>query len=819
MSKSSLLYRIQKDNCMKMKLLPLAAWFLILATLSACAGPAPQSPQGSAGSQQSTSIPLPSPTPTATPTPQPQARVDQGDHLLLLGDYASARQEYETAINQAADPEIQVAAMIGLGRMQLLQQQYTTATQAFLTVIQNYPNSQHLAEAQFFLGKSYAAMNNHQVAADAFGQYLALRPGVIDAYIQELRGNELLAAGQFTDAIAAFEAAAAAPRRSDPTPLKIKIAQTYASMGEYEQAISRYWEINQATTNDFVKAQTNFLLGQAYLAIGLPDQAYARFQESVSNYPLAYDTYSGLVVLINNGIAVSDLDRGLVDYFAGQYGLAIEAFTRYMQANPQHDATPLYYRAMSHRSLGQYGAEMRDWELIISQYETDRFWMDAWKEKAYTQWVYFTDYSAAAATLEQFVARFPAAAQAAELLLEAGRIYERGGLLNEAIETWEGVANNYPTSAESPACLFQSGLLRYRQQDFFNAQANFQRYLAIVSAPRDIAAAYFWIGKAKSALGDSEGARQSWEQAAQRDPTGYYSERARDLLQGREPFSPPAFYNLDYDLQKERSIAETWMRSTFNLEADIDLNNLADLEANPRFQRANAYWELGLFELANNELQDLKDEIASDPAHCFRLLKYLMERGFYRQAIILSRHILDLAGMDDAATFTAPPYFNHIRFGVYYPDYVLSAAQEYNFHPLFLLSVIRQESLFDGLVQSTAGARGLMQIIPSTGQEIASILNWPVGYTDADLDRPFVNVRLGSAYLARQRTYFNANLYLSLAAYNAGPGNAQQWAALVSDDPDLYLETIRFKETRTYITQIYEFYSIYRRLYETQPST
>jgi len=58
-----------------------------------------------------------------------------------------------------------------------------------------------------------------------------------------------------------------------------------------------------------------------------------------------------------------------------------------------------------------------------------------------------------------------------------------------------------------------------------------------------------------------------------------------------------------------------------------------------------------------------------------------------------------------------------------------------------------------------------------------------------------------------------------LAAYNAGPGNAQQWAALVENDPDLYMELIRFKETRTYITQIYEFYGIYRRLFETEPSS
>jgi soluble lytic murein transglycosylase len=109
-----------------------------------------------------------------------------------------------------------------------------------------------------------------------------------------------------------------------------------------------------------------------------------------------------------------------------------------------------------------------------------------------------------------------------------------------------------------------------------------------------------------------------------------------------------------------------------------------------------------------------------------------------------------------------------------------------------------------------------MQIMPDTGKEIAGQLSWPTGYTSDDLYRPMINIRLGSHYLARQRDYFNGDLYATLSAYNGGPGNTQAWKNLAPKDPDLFLEVIRSAETRQYIMQIYEFLQIYQRIYQRQ---
>ena len=63
----------------------------------------------------------------------------------------------------------------------------------------------------------------------------------------------------------------------------------------------------------------------------------------------------------------------------------------------------------------------------------------------------------------------------------------------------------------------------------------------------------------------------------------------------------------------------------------------------------------------------------------------------------------------------------------------------------------------------------------------------------------------------------SGDLYGALAAYNAGPGNAATWKDLVPPDPDLYLEVIRFNETRNYIRGIYEIFSIYKNIYDRTP--
>jgi soluble lytic murein transglycosylase len=768
-----------------------------------------------AASPTATIPPTPTATPTLppTPTPIPAARVEIAERALFLGSYESARREFQNALITSTDVEVQSAAAVGIGQSYYMAGNYPMAIKSLKETVAANPQNPQMANAYYFLARSYTASQLYAAAAEAYSMFLELRPGVLDAYIQNLRGDAFMAAGSPSAAVSAYQAAVEAPQEGSTIWVELKLARAYASAGDNTNAIKKYLEIYEKSNNDYARSQANLLLGQLYLAMELPEQAYARFLDSVYNFPKVYDTHTGLVLLVNNGVPVNELDRGIVNYHAGQFGLAIEAINRYLQVNTERLATAYHYRALSRLALNDATKAVEDWDIVINNFLDDALWSSAWEQKAYAQWAYLDLYSEAANTLLQYVERAPSSSFSPDFLFQAGRILERNNQLNAAAATWERLIEEYPSAERSQRSLFLAAITYYRANDTETALKVFQRAVLLATQPEDQAAAHLWIGKIKQALGDLDGARAAWQQAAQLDPTGYYSERSSELLNDRKPFQVDNPIDLGYDLEQERIQAQDWLRVTFNIPAETDLSGLGDLGGDPRFIRGSVFWELGLYEEGRNEFEALRKAVAADPVRNFLLLNPMMNMGLYRSAVLTSRQILDLANLDDLSTLNAPAYFNYIRFGIYYKDLILQASQKEDLHPLFLLSVMRQESMYEGFAQSSAGARGLMQIMPATGQEIATSMNWPAGFTTADLYRPEISIPMGARYLARQRDYFSQDLYATLAAYNGGPGNMIRWNALSGGDPDLLLEVIRAEETRKYIMLISEFFNIYRILY------
>ena len=106
-----------------------------------------------------------------------------------------------------------------------------------------------------------------------------------------------------------------------------------------------------------------------------------------------------------------------------------------------------------------------------------------------------------------------------------------------------------------------------------------------------------------------------------------------------------------------------------------------------------------------------------------------------------------------------------------------------------------------------------MQLMPATAEQIATETGFLTNFEASDLDVPYYNLELGSNYLARMLYVFEGNEYKALAAYNAGPGNVLNWASLTDDDPDLFLNTIRYLEPRVYIRNIVEIFNRYCLIY------
>jgi soluble lytic murein transglycosylase len=139
-------------------------------------------------------------------------------------------------------------------------------------------------------------------------------------------------------------------------------------------------------------------------------------------------------------------------------------------------------------------------------------------------------------------------------------------------------------------------------------------------------------------------------------------------------------------------------------------------------------------------------------------------------------------------------------------------------------ATIRQESAFEAQAVSRAGARGMMQLLPSTAKSVARSLGLP--HTDSRLLRdPAYNIQIGRAYLGRLINEFDGSYVLALAAYNAGPSRARAWIRDNGDprkaqvDVIDWIELISFEETRNYIQRVLENLQVYRQVLGERPQS
>jgi len=132
--------------------------------------------------------------------------------------------------------------------------------------------------------------------------------------------------------------------------------------------------------------------------------------------------------------------------------------------------------------------------------------------------------------------------------------------------------------------------------------------------------------------------------------------------------------------------------------------------------------------------------------------------------------------------------------------------------PYLVAALIRQESTFNPRVQSHAGARGLMQILPSTGRFLAR--QERLRYDVSDLYDPEINIRYGTRYLKDVLGSFGGRVDYALASYNAGPHRVKRWTGMDLTIPsEVFIEEIPFDETRDYVKLVLRNEMLYRRLY------
>lgn len=757
-------------------------------------------------------LPTPFP-PTATAEP-PQA-IHQANTARRNGDYDTAVKIYESIIRQPVlnvDPRLRADALFGYGVAALREGLFSVAVQALTEFITAYPGDERAAQALFLRGDAYLGVSAWDRAIADFQDYLKFRPGLIDSYALERIGDAYLALGQPDLAREQYAKAAAGPVRAlrPLLVLRERVAAAYLNAGDPQAAFDQYEQILAVAKVPAYRASISKQSADVLASMGNTSAALTRYQTTFESYPETVGGYQSMQAILRAGGRVNGLLRGRSSLAVEDYADAIAALNDYTANTPlaQIDPSAFLLLGQAYRGAGNVPAAITTFQTIIAQYPTNRLFGQAWLEQGRTLFL-AGQVNEAILKYRELAEKHPTLPQAAEALWRVGYLYSTLGNFEASLATFEILGTQYKGTEWAMDGLFRGGMAAYNQ----NAPARAQRLFSLLASGGSgelQAAGYLWLGRLYQLSNQPDLARAAYQEAAKIDPGGYYSVRAADLANGRGPFVPPPKLEWAFNTPDRVAEADAWMRQMFSINQPGDLWPLSpDLRRDPRLIRGNELYAVAAFDEAIQEFIALIDDNELNPLALYQVATYCYEIGLYREAINAAAKLLDGAKVP---TERAPRFIASLRFPIAYFDLVLPQAEQYGVDPLLVFSLIRQESLFEGLATSSAQAQGLMQVIPSTGQYIAAKLQWP-GYQNSDLYRPHVNVAFGVYYLYEQLQTFDGNVYAALAAYNGGPGNSAQWFRASNGDPDLFLQAITFDETRLYVRRIYEQYHTYRAIY------
>ena len=780
---------------------------------------------------------------TATPTPQPAERLQIGDEALALQDFDTAVEQLTLALSESGDIDTaqQHEAQYNLAVALLEEGRYSEAATAFEQLV-NDPDAAIAEPAYFFLGQAYEGQGLYPQAVEAYQTYLGANPETA-AYVAPIIADNFLALGDRPAALAAYGTAVEAPaHRLTEVANRLKLAEFYLEDANYSAAIAQYDAVRDLAQTEATKGQMTYLAGSAEIQAGNTEAGYQRYLTGVNDYPGAYETYQGLVALVDAGVPVDDFQRGLVDVNAQAYEPAVNAFNAYIAANPDtYRADTHLYLAWAYEGLGNLEAALTELEKFAAS-DAPQAMMERAKmlERG-------GDGAGALAAYQAYLEQYPAGADAPLAAWETASLLRQLGEAAAAIDAYTALAQNYPNHADAPEALFEAGWLAYGLGDRKTAVSLWQQSADTYPFSEFGNESLLWLLRALpelTAVEESEtkatavilptpepGAVPTVTPASQTiTPTVnfarlyeavrsraaastlpiYGAVRARDMATDTAPFTAPASLNIPPDEPEAQDEAEAWLRDYLDLEAGTPVRLLApELAYDQRLITGEKLWRIGLQEAAKRELEDLRLDMQDDPLASYQLALYFRDLGLYRSSILAATSILAHANI---SVFDAPRFIGRLSYPVYYADHILQLAAAYGYDPLLQFSLVRQESLYESFARSGAAAQGLSQVIPDTGAYIAERLNWP-GFENDDLYKPYVGLAFGAYYLQQQLNAFDGLPHVALAAYNAGPGNAARWYETAGADIDVFKETVDFAETRLYIERIYLGQAIYRYLY------
>ncbi len=332
----------------------------------------------------------------------------------------------------------------------------------------------------------------------------------------------------------------------------------------------------------------------------------------------------------------------------------------------------------------------------------------------------------------------------------------------------------FSAASFAPRSAFQAALIALLAHDPVTAAAEFDR-LADRGGDESNAGRY-WSGRAYITSGDTAAAHARWRMILERAPDSYYA-----------------------------WLASRRLGLPFHIIADRPDPAGAELPADG-LERAALLSRLGLDVEARFELDHFVAFAGPAPDRMLRTAVALARYDHYARALRLAQRAQEKGAPLDRTVA-------QLLYPLPFADVLRSQAASAGLDPMLAAAVIRQESAFDPEARSAADARGLMQLMPAVGAELARRAGLPE-WDAVLLYQPDVNLDFGIDHLARALAKLDWP-ERGLAAYNAGTDRVTRWRSIrgVDEDPEVFVERIPFAETRDYVRRVLRNQAVYRSLY------
>jgi soluble lytic murein transglycosylase len=383
---------------------------------------------------------------------------------------------------------------------------------------------------------------------------------------------------------------------------------------------------------------------------------------------------------------------------------------------------------------------------------------------------------------EAVVSGFPGTPWAEDALLSQANHYLKDGRDGEAAPHLTRLLRQFPDGRYVDRATWHLGWWEYRSGRFQGAVELWEK--AARQRPTSVWAPQFlyWAARAHAGLRQHDRAAALYRETVRRYKHTYHGLLAAQAMGGRLPAA----------------------------QAGPEWAPLADLPE-PTLTRVHQL-------LLIDRLDDARDELlrVAGSVQAQSTLAWIeWKRGRLRPAITAMKRAHP--EWKSEAGDRLPEEVWHIIYPLQHRDALVAQAQARQLDPSLVAAVVWQESTFDAGATSRAGARGLMQVMPSTGRLLFRGLGRR-GRT-RDLHDPAISLEIGTLYLKQMLDRFGGRVEQALAAYNAGPHRVNAWTAGRPDVPaEEFVESIPFTETRNYVMSILAHREHYRRLYGLGPS-